>query len=105
MAIQYATNDNFNELVDEDFAIVDFYSDTCVPCKMFAKILENLDGEIPFLNIVKVNTSSDPELGDRFKIQAVPTVMFFKDGDCVETHLGVLNHDQVKERISKYMYE
>ncbi len=54
MAIQYATENNLEELIGEEFAIVDFYSETCVPCKMFAKILEDISNEIPFINIIKV---------------------------------------------------
>lgn len=104
MAIQHAMDNTFKDMINEDFVIVDFYGTTCVPCKMFAKILEKLDGEIPFTNIVKVNIDECPELKAEYRIQAVPTVMFFKEGECVENHLGVLSYDQVKERISEYMY-
>ena len=56
MAIQTADKTNFKELIGEDFVIADFYGTTCVPCKLFSKILEDIAAEIPFLNIVKLNT-------------------------------------------------
>ncbi len=58
--IQQANSENFESLVQDGFVIVDFYGTTCVPCKLFARILEDLDDEIPFLNIVKLNTTDNP---------------------------------------------
>lgn len=104
MAIQMANEQNYDELIKEGFVIVDFFSMTCVPCKMFSRILEDLEGELPFVNIVKVNTTDYPELGEKNEVQAVPTIHFYKDGELLEKHVGVLPYGEVKERISKYMY-
>ena len=78
--IQQANSENFESLVQDGFVIVDFYGTTCVPCKLFARILEDLDAEIPFLNIVKLNTTENPDLAEQYGIRAVPTVQFYKDG-------------------------
>jgi thioredoxin 1 len=104
MAINYATDNNYEELINEDFVIVDFYSTTCVPCKLFSKVLEGLEAEIPFLNIVKVNTTDYPKLRHDNNIEAVPTIIFFKDGKQVDRHLGFMTADQVKEITAQYMY-
>ena len=61
--IQQANSENFESLVQDGFVIVDFYGTTCVPCKLFARILEDLDTEIPFLNIVKLNTTDRSPTG------------------------------------------
>ena len=61
MSIQNADKSNFKELISEDFVIADFYGTTCVPCKLFSKILEDIEAEIPFLNIVKLNTTENPD--------------------------------------------
>jgi thioredoxin 1 len=104
MAIQYATEENFEQLIGEGFVIVDFYSTTCGPCKMFSKILEDMEAEIPFLNIVKINTTDYPSVGEKYKIRAVPTIHFYKDGELKKTNIGVMQPVQVKEIISEYMY-
>ena len=85
--IQQANSENFESLVQDGFVIVDFYGTTCVPCKLFARILEDLDTEIPFLNIVKLNTTDNPQLAAQYHIQAVPTVQFYKDGKLVRSVL------------------
>lgn len=69
--IQQANSENFESLVQDGFVIVDFYGTTCVPCKLFARILEDLDTEIPFLNIVKLNTTDNPQLAAQYHINII----------------------------------
>lgn len=104
MAIQIADAANFKDLIAQDFVIVDFYGTTCVPCKLFARILEDLDAEIPFLNIVKLNTTENPELAAEYGIAAVPTVHFYQDGQLVDSHVGVMQPQEVKDVASRYLY-
>lgn len=103
--ISLATTENFDELVKEGFSICDFYTTTCVPCKMFSRILEDLTLDFPFVNIVKINTTNYPALGTRFQIEAVPTVIFMKDGEIRETVVGLMDEEEVIEKITQYYYE
>lgn len=104
MAIHYADDQNLESLIEKGFVIVDFYSTTCGPCKIFSKILENVVAEIPFINIIKVNTTDYPNLGEQYKIQAVPTILFCKDGEIQERNVGVLQEAELKQKISQYFY-
>ena len=61
--------------------LVDFWSESCPPCHMIAPVLEDLGAEYEGrLRIVKVNTYESPDLASRYGIMAVPTLVFFKDG-------------------------
>lgn len=104
MAIQYATAENYNELVKADFVIVDFYSATCMTCRIFSKVLEEIADEIPCLNIVKVNISDYPELKKKHGIQAMPTVFFYRDGNKLEERIGMMQTDEFKKVIAQYRY-
>ncbi len=104
MAIQYATAENLDQVISEGFVIVDFFSTTCGPCKMFSRILEDIEAEIPFLDIVKLNTTDYPEVGEKYGVQAVPTIQFYKEGELKETRVGVMTAAQVKEVVAQYMY-
>ena len=84
--IQQANSENFESLVQDGF-------------------VEDLDTEIPFLNIVKLNTTDNPQLAAQYHIQAVPTVQFYKDGKLVHSHVGVMQPQQVKDVIARYMYD
>jgi thioredoxin-like negative regulator of GroEL len=53
---------------------------------------------------VKVNISDEPKLGADHKIEAVPTVKFLKDGQELETVVGLMDEDEIIEKISTYYY-
>lgn len=62
--------------------LVDFYSDSCVPCKMLSPVLSQLETELDGkLGIYKVNVGYEQELVERFEVQASPTLIFFKNGE------------------------
>jgi thioredoxin 1 len=58
-------------------AVIDFYADWCMPCKMVAPLLNQLsqeyDGKVKFY---KVNTEKDPEVSRVFGISSIPTLLF-----------------------------
>lgn len=104
MAIVQAGQDNFHEMIREGFVVVDFYGTTCVPCKRFARILEDVDAELPFLRIVKLNTTENPAIARELKIMGVPTVHFYQDGELKEEHVGVMQADELKAAIARHLY-
>lgn len=102
--ITYADQETYEGLLKEGFSIVDFYTETCTPCKMFSKILEEAAGELPFLNIVKVNLTQYPKIGRKEDINAVPTIFFVKDGVILERSEGVMGYQEVLQKVSEYYY-
>ena len=104
MAITNATAQNFRELIERDFVIVDFYGTACVPCQVFSRVLEDIEAEIPFLNIVKLNTTDNPELAEAYGILATPTVRFYRNGKLVHQHVGVMRPDEIKAVLAEHMY-
>lgn len=65
---------------------------------MLSRILEDLTEDYPFVNIVKVNVTDDPKLGDDNHIEAVPTVKFMRDGAELETVVGLMDEDEIVEK-------
>ncbi len=102
--IEYANYENYEQILSEGFTLVDFYSETCGPCKVLSKILEDIACELPFVNILKVNTTFFPKLGADNNIDAVPTVFFVKDGEILERVVGLMDRDEVMEKIGEHYY-
>lgn len=73
--------------------IVDFWADWCGPCRMIAPILEEVDREISDVTVMKVNVDKEPALADRFSINAIPTLVFFKDGQLIKQKTGLYPRD------------
>ncbi|MBO6232256.1 MAG: thioredoxin fold domain-containing protein [Ruminiclostridium sp.] len=77
------TAENFTEKVLEakTAVLVDFYSDSCIPCKMMSPVLSRLEtGLAGKLAIYKVNVGYEQELVEKYEVQAAPTLIFFKNG-------------------------
>jgi thioredoxin 1 len=80
--------------------VVDFYATWCGPCRMLAPMMEAqadaLAGKIKFL---KVNVDEAQALAQEYQIQAIPTVLFFKDGKLVDRLTGLPEENDLKSRL------
>jgi thioredoxin len=80
--------------------LVDFYAPWCGPCQMMAKILEQVNAEMKQqVRIVKINTDNYPDLATQYGIQALPTLVLFKQGKPVDRIEGVLAAPQLVQRL------
>lgn len=91
--------DNFEEevLKSDKPVMVDFYSTYCGPCKHYAQIVHNVADENDDVKVCKLNVDDSQNLALKYDVNAVPTTVFFKDGEEKERFTGVkakciLNH-------------
>ncbi len=85
----------FDNEVKEGLVLVDFFATWCGPCKMLSPLLEELAEENPNLKVLKIDVDEVGPLAARFGIQAIPTLMLFKDGERKDTKLGYQNKNQL----------
>jgi thioredoxin 1 len=86
------TDQNFQSQVLDSSqpVLVDFWAPWCGPCRMLAPTIEELAGEYGGrVRIGKVNTDENPQVATNHRINAIPTVMLFKNGEVVERFVGV----------------
>lgn len=84
--------------------LVDFYSDSCIPCKQMSPILLQLAEEYgEQVKIVKVNVNFDMELADRYLVMGAPTFVVFVDGKVVNHSHGVKKREEIKELIEEFI--
>ena len=70
--------------------LVDFYAPWCGPCKMLAPYLERLAGEFAGrVKFAKLNVDEAAELAGRYEITGVPTLLLFRDGQPVDSVVGM----------------
>lgn len=84
--------DNFEEKVLKSTlpVVVDFYSDSCVPCKKLSPILGDIEDDYEGkLNVYKVNTNFDEELTEKYEVMAAPTLVIFHNGEEKARQTGV----------------
>ncbi|MDR2779269.1 MAG: thioredoxin [Puniceicoccales bacterium] len=77
-------------LSQSGIVVVDFWAPWCGPCRALAPILTQVAEEIPSnATIAKVNVDECPELAQRFGIQSIPTIIFFKNGKETSRTVGM----------------
>ena len=77
--------------------VVDFWAEWCGPCKMLGPVLEKIvnsfNGRVL---LAKVDVDRNPDLGQLFRIQSIPAVKIFMDGEIVEEFMGALQEQQIR---------
>lgn len=95
------------EFTDNNFAIstsglvvIDFWSPWCRPCNMLNPIIKEVAEKNKDVTIGKVNTVENPAITKQFSISAIPTIMFFKDGNLVKKLLGYVSEAELQQHIN-----
>jgi len=96
--------ENFSGKVLENAlpVLVDFYSDSCVPCKMLSPLLGDLEDETEGkLAIYKINVSYDGEIAERYGVQGTPTLIYFESGAEKARKLGAPKRDDLYDWVAE----
>jgi len=109
MASEYVkeiTEANFEDEVinSSQPVVVDLWAEWCMPCRMIAPIIEELaqeyNGKVKF---GKLNVDENRNIAVRYSIQAIPTLLIFKDGQLVQKLVGLRSKADLEREIDSLL--
>jgi thioredoxin 1 len=81
--------------------VVDFWAEWCGPCRMIAPALEEISNEMAGkIAVVKVNIDEEPELGAKYGVRSIPTLLIFKGGEQVSNMVGAVPKSKMSSWIA-----
>ena len=102
MAVLKITSENFEQevLKAAQPVVIDFWASWCGPCKMFSPIVDEFaeenEGKVKVGN---VNIDDEPDLASRFGVMSIPTAILFKNGQAVQSMVGVQPKAKLEEMV------
>ncbi len=94
-----------SEVIDSQTPVlVDFYSDTCGPCKKMEPILAEVANEYQgSLKVARIDVLRAPHLAQKYQISSIPVFMVFKEGKCEYSTTGAMPKTQVVAMVKPYL--
>ena len=102
-SVQELNESDFAQTVSKGLTVVDFWAPWCGPCRMMAPVLDELAQRNNELAIAKVNVDENPALAVQFSVQAIPLLVFVKDGQEVERFVGMQSVESLSDAIKKHV--
>ncbi|MEM6598713.1 MAG: thioredoxin [Cyanobacteria bacterium P01_D01_bin.36] len=95
----------FDALVkDNSVVVVDCTASWCGPCKIVAPLIDQLSEEFEGkATVSKLDLDSNKAVAKRFGIKSIPAVMLFKNGELMDTLIGVKPYSAFSEAVTSYL--
>ena len=101
MRLKHLNEENFEEFINsEEKVVVDLWATWCGPCRMLAPELEKLVNN-GVISVGKVDVDENEAIAEKYNVQSIPTLLLFKGGKLVDTMVGFVPYEKLKEFASK----
>jgi len=100
------TDDNFASEIEgtDGLTMVDFWAAWCGPCRMVAPIVEQIASEYEGqIKVGKLDVDANQRTAVRFNVRSIPSILFFKDGQLVDTVVGAVPKPILERKVKELL--
>ena len=102
------------EVTDQDFeeevikstlpVLVDLWAPWCGPCRIVAPVVDKLAGKYEGkFKFCRLNVDENPQTASKYRVMSIPTLMFFKNGEAVDTVIGAVPERVLQPKIDELL--
>ena len=104
--VKEVTDETFDLEVEqaEGVTMVDFWAAWCGPCRLVAPIVDELAQEYEGqITVAKLDVDASQRTAMRFNVRSIPSILFFKDGEHVDTVIGAVPKQALEKKLKAYL--
>ena len=84
--------------------LIDLWAPWCGPCRMVAPVIEGLASKYPDkVKFCRLNVDENPQTAAKYRVMSIPTILFFKGGEVVDTVVGAVPERVLQPKIDSLL--
>ena len=102
--VKKISQEEFEQVKNDDIAVIDFSADWCGPCKMLAPVMEEVSEELgDSVSFYNIDVDQNMDIAQQYRIVSIPALLVLKKGEKVDMQIGFQPKDGVVEFIKKHL--
>ena len=102
--VKKISQEEFEQVKNDDIAVIDFSAEWCGPCKMLAPVMEAVSDELgDSVSFYNIDVDQNMDIAQQYRIVSIPALLVLKKGEKVDMQIGFQPKDGVVEFIKKYL--
>ena len=100
--VKKISQEEFEQVKNDDIAVIDFSAEWCGPCKMLAPVMEEVSEELgDSVSFYNIDVDQNMDIAQQYRIVSIPALLVLKKGEKVDMQIGFQPKDEVVEFIKK----
>lgn len=102
--VKKISQEEFEQVKNDDIAVIDFSAEWCGPCKMLAPVMEEVSEELgDSVSFYNIDVDQNMDIAQQYRIVSIPALLVLKKGEKVDMQIGFQPKDGVVEFIKKHL--